>query len=48
MLLPAPHRGLQHRPVFTVIAWDFTDNVAKDFNLCAIVHAMVRTAPPSV
>jgi hypothetical protein len=47
-LLPAPHRSLQHRPVFTVIALDFIDNVATDFNLCVVIHAMARTAPPSV
>jgi hypothetical protein len=46
--LSAPHRGLQHRPVFTVIARDFTDNIVTDFNLCAVVHAMARTVPPSV
>jgi hypothetical protein len=34
--------------LFVVIVRDFPDNVATDFNLRAIVHAMTRTALPSV
>jgi hypothetical protein len=40
--------GLHRWPVFTVIARDFTENVAIDFDLHAVVHAMAHTAPPSV
>jgi hypothetical protein len=41
-------RGLHRRSVFAVIARDITDNVANDSNLRHVVHAMARTAPPSV
>jgi hypothetical protein len=30
------------------LVWDFTDNIATDFNLRDIIHAMVRTTLPSV
>jgi hypothetical protein len=36
--LPTPRLcGLHRRSVFTVITWDFTDNDATGFDLCAIV-----------
>jgi hypothetical protein len=36
LLAPRP-RGLHRRSVFAVIAKDFTDNDATDFDLCAVV-----------
>jgi hypothetical protein len=41
-------RGLLRRSVFVVIAQDFTDNVAINFDLRVVVHAMACPAPPSV
>jgi hypothetical protein len=41
-------RGLLHRSVFIVIAWDFTDNIAINSDLRVVVHAMTCPAPPLV
>jgi hypothetical protein len=40
-------RGLHRWSVFAVIARDYIDNAAIDFDL-RIVHAMARIVPPSV
>jgi hypothetical protein len=39
--------GLHRQSIFVVIVRDFTDNIVTDFDLRAIVHVMMRTAPPS-
>jgi hypothetical protein len=41
-------RGLLRQSVFVVIARDFTDNIAINFDLRVVVHAMACPAPPSV
>ncbi|KAK1692512.1 hypothetical protein QYE76_009209 [Lolium multiflorum] len=45
--LSCPH-GLHRWSVFVVITRDITDNVASDFDLRHVVHAMARVALPSV